>query len=605
MRCFVPFLITMQLVAALMPATNISAQNHRLILAFEQQADSVTLVQLTGAITPLVNADDGKQNLQTRLAKLQTYGYLSASFDSLKVDSLVTRAQFYLGNRYVWQNLHVNSIPKAWLSAIGYKAKLYQNKPFSPKTLELLQKQLLQYAENNGYPFAALQLTNFEVEPTGGISAELLLNKGKFFTYDSLVLNGNVKINRNYLQNYLGIKQKQPYNESAVAQTANRLRELPFLQETAPPQVLFLDTKAQVNLYLARKKASRFNLVLGVLPRPPTTGSLGNTRQRFQVIGDGQLNLANVLGAGERLDIDFKSYVNARREFKAVFTYPYLPLVPLGADVRFELFIADTLFRDVRTYLGLQYLSKGNNYLKVFIDNKTSVLLSVDSVRLAQQKRLPDLLDVAFTLYGVELNREQLDYRFNPRKGYTLYLQAGAGLKRIKPNLAILAVGEALELNFENKYDSLNQNRFQYRIMAKAEKYWQLGALSVLKTALFAGYLGNPNLLQNELYRIGGNRLLRGFDEESIWASGYAVATLEYRFLLGQNANFFAFFDGAYLQNNTLAARSADYPFGFGLGANLQTKAGIFGLMYALGRQQGNPVNLQQGKIHFGYVALF
>ena len=591
--------------AALLPATNISAQNHRLILTFEQQPDSVTLVQLTGAITPLANADDGKQNLQNRLAKLQTYGYLSASFDSLTVDSLFTRAQFYLGNRYVWQNLYVNSIPKAWLTGVGYKAKLYQNKPFSPKTLELLQKQLLRYAENNGYPFAALQLTNFEVEPTGGVSAELLLNKGKFFTYDSLVLNGNVKINRSYLQNYLGIKQKQPYNESAVVQTANRLRELPFLQETAPPQVLFLDNKAQVNLYLARKKASRFNLVLGVLPRPPTTGTPGNTRQRFQVIGDGQLNLANVLGAGERLDIDFKSYVNARREFKAAFTYPYLPLVPLGADARFELFIADTLFRDVRTYLGLQYISKGNNYLKVFIDNKTSVLLSVDSVRLAQQKRLPDLLDVAFTLYGVELNREQLDYRFNPRKGYTLYLQAGAGLKRIKPNLAILAVGEAVELNFQNKYDSLNQNRFQYRIMARAEKYWQLGALSVLKTALSAGYLGNPNLLQNELYRIGGNRLLRGFDEESIWASGYAVATLEYRFLLGQNANFFAFIDGAYLQNNTLSARSADYPFGFGLGANLQTKAGIFGLMYALGRQQGNPVNLRQGKIHFGYVALF
>ncbi len=588
----------------LCPLILLAQSKYPLQLTYTNTADSVVLAKLTDSQTTFNHAEHCRQTLATRLTKLQTNGYLAASFDSLVIDSVAAKASFYLGNQYQWATLDVSQIPKNMLAASGYRSKNFQQQSFSPRAIIRLQERLLRYAENNGYPFASVRLTNIELNGNQ-FSASLQLDKGNLISMDSIVVVGDAKISNAYLRNYLGIKQKHPYNESTVEQISGRVKELPFLQEVSPPKVLFLDTRAKVNLFLKRKKASRFNLVLGILPKPPTTGPAGNSRQRFEIIGDGQLYLANALGAGEKLDIDFKSYVNKRRELKAHILYPYLPLVPVGIDARFELFIADTLFRDVKTYLGLQYSSKGNNYLKAFLDRKNSVLLTVDSVKLAAQKRLPEVLDVKYTLYGFEFHQEQLDYRFNPRKGYLLNMLVGAGLKKVAPNLNILSVGEALEIDFQNQYDSLNQNRLQYRLQAKIEKYWPIGKLSVIKTGFTGAYLGNKHLLQNELYRIGGNRILRGFDEESIWASFYAVATLEYRFILSQNANFFAFFDGANVQNRSRNTDTKDYPFGFGLGANLETKAGIFGLMYALGRQQDNPINFRQGKIHFGYVAYF
>lgn len=586
------------------PSVLTAQSTYPLKLTYANVTDSVVLVKLTDSQIFFSNAEQCRNVLTDRLDKLQTYGYLAASFDSLKIDSLSAKATFYLGYQYSWESLDVSQIPKNILAASGYRSKSFQQQSFNAKAILRLQERMLRFAENNGYPFASLRLSDIDIKDTV-FSAKLQLDRGNLISMDSIVVLGDSKISKVYLHNYLGIKQKSPYNESAIEQISGRIKELPFLQEVSPPKVMFLDTRAKVNLFLKRKKASRFNLVLGVLPKPATSGPTGNSRQRFEIIGDGQLYLVNAIGAGEKLEIDFKSYVNKRRELKVHALYPYLPLIPIGVDARFELFIADTLFRDVKTFLGLQYSSKGNNFVKAFFDRKNSVLLTVDSIKLTAQKRLPEVLDVKFTLYGVEFNQEHLDYRFNPRKGYLLNLLAGAGLKKVIPNLNILSVGEALEIDFQSQYDSLNQNRIQYRLQGKFDKYWPIGKLSVIKTSVSAAYLGNKQLLQNELYRIGGNRLLRGFDEESIWASLYAVASLEYRFLLGQNANFFAFFDGAFVQNQSRNTDTKDYPFGFGLGANLETKAGVFGLMYALGRQQSNPINFRQGKIHFGYVAYF
>lgn len=115
----------------------------------------------------------------------------------------------------------------------------------------------------------------------------------------------------------------------------------------------------------------------------------------------------------------------------------------------------------------------------------------------------------------------------------------------------------------------------------------------------------NQNLLRNELLRIGGNKLLRGFDEQSILASTFNVATIEYRYMIQRNSYFFVFLDVAYVHrkfNNTIFQ---DVPFGFGTGLTFATKIGIFGLTYALGQQKDKKIDFRSSKLHFGYVATF
>ena len=75
---------------------------------------------------------------------------------------------------------------------------------------------------------------------------------------------------------------------------------------------------------------------------------------------------------------------------------------------------------------------------------------------------------------------------------------------------------------------------------------------SALKLANHLGYIGTGEVLyDNELFRIGGTKLLRGFNEEVIFASFYSVFSLEYRLLFNQNSNLFVFSDLGYTEQIT------------------------------------------------------
>lgn len=128
---------------------------------------------------------------------------------------------------------------------------------------------------------------------------------------------------------------------------------------------------------------------------------------------------------------------------------------------------------------------------------------------------------------------------------------------------------------------------------------------STLKISNQSAFIYGETLFQNELFRIGGLKTLRGFDEESIFASAYSIFTLEYRFILEQNSYMYVFGDGAWYENNSAKQYVNDTPFGFGAGISFETKAGIFSISYALGKQFDNPIQLRGGKIHFGIVNYF
>ncbi|MEP7257237.1 MAG: hypothetical protein ABI687_02590, partial [Flavitalea sp.] len=103
----------------------------------------------------------------------------------------------------------------------------------------------------------------------------------------------------------------------------------------------------------------------------------------------------------------------------------------------------------------------------------------------------------------------------------------------------------------------------------------------------------------------GGYKLLRGFDEESLFTPRYAVASTEYRYLLGQNSFLFSFIDFGITSSSTQQKNIANNFLGAGLGMAFETKAGIFNISYAAGKRDDQKFNLRQSKIHLGYVNYF
>jgi hemolysin activation/secretion protein len=115
----------------------------------------------------------------------------------------------------------------------------------------------------------------------------------------------------------------------------------------------------------------------------------------------------------------------------------------------------------------------------------------------------------------------------------------------------------------------------------------------------------SDSLYENEVLRIGGLRTIRGINEESIFATSWGVASLEYRWLLEQNSAVYVFIDQAWYQYQRSAGVIRDVPINAGVGFNFETKAGIFTFNYALGKQFDNPILVRNGKISFGFRSLF
>ena len=100
--------------------------------------------------------------------------------------------------------------------------------------------------------------------------------------------------------------------------------------------------------------------------------------------------------------------------------------------------------------------------------------------------------------------------------------------------------------------------------------------------------------------------MLRGFNEESIYASRYGVFTAEYRYLVGLNSYLFAFADLGWVKNKYQAVDINNQFIGAGLGIMYETKAGLLNISYALGKRDDVKFNIREAsKIHFGYINYF
>jgi hemolysin activation/secretion protein len=83
------------------------------------------------------------------------------------------------------------------------------------------------------------------------------------------------------------------------------------------------------------------------------------------------------------------------------------------------------------------------------------------------------------------------------------------------------------------------------------------------------------------------------------------VLTAEYRLLTGQNSYLYTFWDGSWVRNQSQFSNNTSLFWGAGMGATLDTKAGIFNVAFAVGKREDVPINFRQIKIHFGYLNFF
>jgi outer membrane protein assembly factor BamA len=535
---------------------------------------------------------------------LQQKGYPVVSVDSERYDSSEATIELYIGASLRWAYLNTDSIDKRILDAVAWNRKDYEHKRIDMLKVQELQEKILDHLENSGYPFAKVLLDSIGVQGEE-FSAMLRVEKGPMYKIDSIRNNGKANLSTNYLQHYLGILNGSLYQKKKLQSVSQRLRELPFVEEERPWDLTLMGEGSILNVYLKPKKSSQVNVLIGLLPDNNNSGAAQSSK--LMVTGEATVNLKNALGGGELIGLNWQQIQPKSPRLNLAFQQPYLFNSPFGMNAAFDLFKKDSSFINISFLVGAQYAVSTGNTGSVFIQNTRSNLLTVDTFAVKNEKRLPPEADVSAVNLGVNYEWYNTDYRFNPRKGTDLFISASAGTRKIRKNNVIIKLKDAgnPEFDYNSLYDTFQLNSYQFRVKAVMAQYFKLTRVSTFKLGLNGGWFQSPDIFRNELFQIGGYKLLRGFDEESIYASSYAVGTSEYRYLLGQNSFLFAFIDFGWARSDSRNIKVNNTFLGTGIGMAFETKAGIFNISYAVGKRDDTKFNLRQAKIHLGYVNYF
>ncbi|MEM6770309.1 MAG: BamA/TamA family outer membrane protein [Bacteroidota bacterium] len=513
-----------------------------------------------------------------------------ASVDSLyRMDAVNFRAIVHQGPAYAWGDIRPPDSPTAqrWARQAGFRPRRFAaGRPLRPEDWTSIRDSLVLRAAEAGFPFAAVFLDSIAWQAPGQLSGKITVEPGQLIRVGELRAPEKVRVRTLFLERYLGLKPGEVYHHDRVQRLTSRLNQLPYLTVKGPPKISFQDSLAFFDLPLERRAASRFDFVIGVLPG-------GGANEGLLITGELNGELYNGLGQGERIAARFEQLRPQTQELALALDYPFLLNLPFGFEGELDLYRRDSSFLNLNWRLAATYLREGNDKLSFFWENRRTVVPGDVIEPDTPVTSLPDTLGVSRSFFGLRARRLRTDRRFSPRSGYAADVSVAAGFRRLldvaeNDTLAVRSTQLKVEGSFDAYFDPLAGTVFYFGLRG-------------------AALLGNTEVLPNEQYRIGGARILRGFNEQTIFARDYQLATAEFRLLLGGNAYLYTFVDAARVnaRNRADPDIAIDYPVGFGAGVNFETRAGIFGLTFALGRNNTIALDIGQPKVHLGYVSVF
>ncbi len=432
--------------------------------------------------------------------------------------------------------------------------------------IETKLKYINEQLANRGTPFKTLQLKNIQLGEDDTLRADLIISKDPKRTIDKIILNGYEKFSRSFLRRYLRIRLGEDFNLDDIKQKTEALNELSFASQIKSPEVLFTEDSTTLYMYIEKRPSNTFDGFLGF-------GTNENTN-KIEFDGYLNLNLSNNLNYGESIKLLYKSDENEQKTLEARLELPYMFGSPIGIQLRLNIFKKDSSFTNVNQFAKLFYQ----------INPKSKILFGISSTQSN------DLLDNNSTslINDYDNTFYNLGYNYTSRQGFN-------SLFPINFNLSV----EAGTGNRTFEDTKLNQTNFTY----DAFKIFNLNSRNSIYLRSTGSFLFSDNYFFNELYRFGGITSIRGFEENSLFASSYALINSEYRYQLSKSIYINSIIDAAYLENDLSNTQENLYGFGFGFG--LLTNSGLLKFNYANGKNENQKFKFSDSKIHISLTTQF
>ena len=507
----------------------------------------------------------------------QKEGYLEIfkEIEILAIDSM--QVEFFPGPKYAWEEVNTGNIPQELVKRLGPIGIDY------PSILDWMDRLIFE-AEDFGYPFATANLDSITLEGDS-MSAGLNFDFGPLITWDSIVVSGQTKTQPRYVQNLIGIEPGNPFSQREFEKSILVLGRSPYFIIAEQPEITFQTKSARPTFNLRDRKANVLDGIIGLLPNENEPG-------KILITGQLDLELYHLGGRGRDITLHWQRLNISTQSLDLMVKESFLFNSPFDLSLGFNLLKQDTTFINRNFSLNFGYRVKSGGYFRFFTNRKAGDLISTGAYQDVNE--LPDVADFRWNQYGIGWDWNKLDSPISPRKGYWFTGEFSAGNKEIIENTGIP----------EEVYTDLVLNSPQYLGKMDLEKHFFLKPTWGIMLRASGGFTQNQNLLLNDMFRLGGLKTIRGFNENYFYARSYGNLNSEQRLFFGENSFLMVFADIGILENPYFAT-SIDKPFSFGGGVNLDTGTGIFRFIYGMGKSNAQPLAFSYSRIHFGYLTRF
>ena len=426
--------------------------------------------------------------------------------------------------------------------------------------LEEILNDISTFQELKGNAFSKIKLKKLRID-NKTLYAEIDLTTSKKRKIDKVIIKGYENFPKSFIKNYLNINSKTTFNKKKLMEISKLYKGLDFVSETKPPETLFKKDSTLIYIYLKKIQGSSFDGLVNF-------NSQENGKLQFN--GHLDLKLKNILNKGEQLNLLWNSFGNEKQEFSISVKTPYIYNSKLSPEFTFSIYKQDSTFLNTKLSTSLKYQIRNNSNLFVSFNSENSENLtnaSLDNINTFQNY---------FLGFGYEYKVPKNDIfgnntfylNINPSFGKRKTIDNTSQQIKIATTLAYL-----LDLNSKNSIYFRN------------------------KTAV----LNSTNYFDNELFRIGGNNSIRGFNEQSIFVKNYLLQNIEFIYQSSKSSYLYTITDLALITTTN----SKEKLYSLGLGYLFNSNNSQINISTAIGTNIKNPLDFKNTQFFVNWVNFF
>ena len=412
-----------------------------------------------------------------------------------------------------------------------------------------------------GQSFSKVMLNN-NLIINDTLYSSLNISSTKERRINKTIVKGYEDFPEKFIKNHLSIKKnKTVFNKKKLEEISNRLNSLSFVKQIKTPETLFKEDSTLVYIYVNKKQNNSFDGLINFTTRE--NGSI-----LFNGILDLQLN--NILNRGEFFSLNWNAIGDERQELEINTKTPYIFNSKITPSLLFNIYRQDSTFINTKFSGSFDYNLNSKIDLGITLINESSenTFQTTQNNNESFESFFAGVNFNYHTLTNNSFQEDKLRITINPLFGYR---------------------------------KTTNERIKQFKLKTIASYLLKINKRNAVYLKNTIGILNSKDLLNNELFRIGGANSIRGFNEQNFFTPNYTYFNIEYRYLTSTTSYFYSITDIGRLKISS----TFNNPLGLGAGYSFLTNNSQINFSIALGNNLSTGFQFKNPKIIINWKTFF